>query len=88
MTRHDENVKWAWSSHYRPTPLDRFMEDSHLVNAIQKGLKENGVLSCIRGKIWREVAAAGEVPSGNEGLEIFIRKILETSCWFIHNMKL
>ena len=63
----------------QPHPF-RFMEDSHLVNAIQKGLKENGVLSCVRGKIWREVAAAGEVPSGNEGLEIFIRKILETSC--------
>ncbi|XP_011403926.2 PREDICTED: TBC1 domain family member 19-like [Amphimedon queenslandica] len=55
------------------------MEDSYFVAEIQKGLTDNGVLSYMRGQIWKEVAAARELPSDAEGLEIFIRKTLQTS---------
>ena len=63
----------------RPFPLQE-MVDPYFVAEIQKGLTDNGVLSYIRGKIWNEVGAARELPSDAEGLEIFIRKALQTSC--------
>ena len=51
-----------------------------LVSEVQRGLRENGVVSYIRSKVWRELAAAEEVPDDNAGMEAFVKKLMHASC--------